>query len=273
MKKEMDNLQIKNELCEMLRVLDEYLTRNHIRYSIMSGTMLGAVRHGGFIPWDDDIDVGILREDYDRLVKILKADRYISSGLRASGFEVDREDWPFIKIYNCNTIAQDPTMVETCELWIDVFPFDNVADKGSMIQTMEISFLRNVFFQKRVIEGHFREEEQKKGALRIIKDKIGLFVARYVNRNQLIAHYIKTCSKYKIKNTLYVEDLTWGNKEVPRVLFDEIVDYQFENITVKGFKDYDTYLKCIYGDYMRLPPEDQRVNHGLKVWKVKENEK
>ena len=54
--------------------------------------------------------------------------------------------------------------------------------------------------------------------------------------------------------------MTWGTKAVPRALFDEIVDYQFNDITVKGFKDYDTYLKRVYGDYMQLPPEDQREN-------------
>ena len=67
--------------------------------------------------------------------------------------------------------------------------------------------------------------------------------------------------------------MTWGTKAVPRALFDEIVDYQFNDITVKGFKDYDTYLKRVYGDYMQLPPEDQRVNHGIKAWRVTENEK
>ena len=56
-------------------------------------------------------------------------------------------------------------------------------------------------------------------------------------------------------------------------MFNELADYQFENITVKGFKDYDTYLTAIYGDYMKLPPESQRINHGIKAWRVAENEK
>ena len=67
--------------------------------------------------------------------------------------------------------------------------------------------------------------------------------------------------------------MTWGTKAVPHALFDEIADYQFEDITVKGIKDYDTYLNYVYGDYMKLPPEDQRVNHGIKAWRVTEYEK
>lgn len=72
MKEQLDSIEVKEELCRMLKELDEYLGRHEIQYSIMSGTMLGAVRHGGFIPWDDDIDIAILRKDYDRLIEILR---------------------------------------------------------------------------------------------------------------------------------------------------------------------------------------------------------
>lgn len=93
--------QIQHELCLMLEKIDKFLEQNNIRYSIMSGTMLGAVRHRGFIPWDDDTDIGILRADYDRLVKILKNQNEISGNLSGIGFEINSNDfWPFIKIIN-----------------------------------------------------------------------------------------------------------------------------------------------------------------------------
>ena len=63
-----------------------------------------------------------------------------------------------------------------------------------------------------------------------------------------------------------MQDLTWGTKSVPSSLFDDIVNYKFENIYVKGFEDYDAYLKCVYGDYMIIPPEHERVGHGIKAW-------
>ena len=79
----------------MLKELDEYLGEHGIQYSIMSGTLLGAVRHGGFIPWDDDIDIAVLRKDYDRLIEILRKNKRIGEELEISGYEVDKTDMPF----------------------------------------------------------------------------------------------------------------------------------------------------------------------------------
>ena len=92
-----------------------------------------------------------------------------------------------------------------------------------------------------------------------------------------ISNNIIQLSKQTCQYCDFMADLSWGSNEikkcVPSYLFNELADYQFENITVKGFKDYDTYLTAIYGDYMKLPPESQRINHGIKAWRVAENEK
>ena len=84
---------------------------------------------------------------------------------------------------------------------------------------------------------------------------------------------IRNCSGIKVSDSIYVEDSTRGTKAGAKEVFDELREYRFETMTVKGFKDYDTYLKCIYGDYMTLPPEEKRVNHGIKPWRVNNYEK
>lgn len=273
-KKELlSEMQLKAELCEMMVAVDNYLRSNDIRYSVARGTMLGAIRHNGFIPWDDDIDIGILRKDYNKLLLKLQNNRTICNGLYASGFEIGEEDWPFIKIYNERVLVQDDAMKNgRTKLWIDIFPFDNVPNYFANIYWEQIKFLRKIYYKQRYLEGFYSNIKVKKGFYRELKRCIGLKLASNIDRNKLLSYYIRVCTKYETNKTSLVQDLTWDNKPVPRYLFDDLVDYQFENITVKGFKDYDTYLTCVYGDYMKLPPEDQRVNHGIRAWRVNSDE-
>lgn len=269
---ELDDRQVKFELCQMIRSVDKFMATYEIKYSVMSGTLLGAIRHKGFIPWDDDVDIGVLREDYDKLVGLLKEKKNIGDNLTASGFEVDGADWPFVKIYNDNISVDVYGMTNESKLWIDIFPFDNVPNHCQFLYWKWIDFLRKIYFRRRVLEGFYNVIEEKDTLWKKTKEVMGTVLAIIINKNLLMECYIKNCKIFKIWNCNTIQDLTWGTKPIPKYLFDDLVDYQFENITVKGFKDYDTYLTCIYGDYMKLPPEDQRVNHGIKAWRVNSDE-
>ncbi len=259
MERELSNKEIKAELCLMLKALIEYLEKNDIRYSVVCGTLLGAVRHKGFIPWDDDIDVGIYRDDYDRLVLLLRKDRKISDNLKASGFEIGdgESDWPFIKIYNDKIIVQDKELTYRTKLWVDVFPFDNYHDS---VQWFLVRVLRKFFFTKRLLEGMYSHPWKCLKVTRKIAEKL--------DKQKLTEEYIKLCTKYRDKKCRYIQDMTWGNKKVPGFIFDELEEYEFENMIVKGFKEYDAYLKFTYGDYMEIPPEEERDNHQIMAWMV-----
>ena len=272
-KEQLDSIEIKIELCRMLKELDEYLGEHGIQYSIMSGTLLGAVRHGGFIPWDDDIDIAVLRKDYDRLIEILRKNKRIGAELEMSGYEVDKTDMPFLKVYNKLIAVKDNLANDSSELWIDIFPFDNVPDRGTRSYCQCVRLMQKLYQKNLEANGFYALEATRKKGIYNYLNKIVVWIAGKFNKEKLVERYVGFCKKYKNQECRYIQDLTWGTKAVPRALFDEIVDYQFNDITVKGFKDYDTYLKCVYGDYMQLPPEDQRVSHGIKAWRVTENEK
>lgn len=269
--KYLNDEQIKEELTIMLAQLDSILSEEKIEYSIMSGTMLGAVRHSGFIPWDDDIDVGMTRKEFTRFVSLLKENKL----LFGYGYAVGNGNFPYIKIVNKNIKVVDKELLKPQYLWIDVFPFDYI-DAGW--QFTMINFMRKILYFKRCSENELTFDTRNGSFLKRLKDNILLLITKIVSIKYINNKIDKLCIECnnKFKNSKYMADLSWGRldnkKFVPATLFDDLIDYKFEGITVKGFKDYDTYLNCIYGNYMELPPEDQRVNHGVKAWRVTDNE-
>ena len=269
------NSEVKNELLDILVKLDKIFKENMLEYSIMSGTLLGAVRHGGFIPWDDDIDIAMRREEYDRFLTLIKNGLLESYGLAATGYEVNKDFWPFLKVINPQIgVEQDQDGQATqCDyLWIDVFPFDYLPETKSKETLREIAYQRKLLGYKIAQEKEFYKH---KNGIKKVTYYILAEIFKFVSVDR-INEKIISLSKSNAEKTTLMGDLTWGragaDKCVPASLFDELVEYTFEDVAVKGFKDYDSYLKQIFGDYMKLPPENQRVNHGIKAWRITKNE-
>lgn len=262
--------EVKEELKEMLSWLNAFLGEYEINYTIMSGTMLGAVRHGGFIPWDDDIDIGLLRNDYEKLIHIARD--FEDSKYKFEGFEVEGFGRPFLKFIN-KEIAVEIDNEEDHHLWIDIFPFDGVPNHFSGIYQFYFhKVLRNIRNTKNEVtfEKGLANQSSK---IKQLYNRLLRFITQKYSENDINRIIIRQAKERKIDKCDYIEDITWGNKKFPKRCMEKLIDYKFENITVKGMKDYDTYLKSIYGDYMKLPPVEKRVNHGIKSWRVEENEK
>ena len=118
--------EIQEEEVKMLSVLIDFLDEEKIDYYLMYGSLLGAIRHSGFIPWDDDIDVGILRDDYEKLLNLLKNKGIeINSHICFIGWELSNSDWPYLKLVNTK-IGIDGNSRSDKNLYIDVFPLDNI---------------------------------------------------------------------------------------------------------------------------------------------------
>lgn len=265
--------EIKNELIEIIKKFDRFASENELKYSISSGTMLGAIRHGGFIPWDDDIDVIMLRNDYDKLVQILLKNNYIDKNIQGIGYELHNSDIPFVKIVNKTIMAKEvqrETIQMETYLWVDIFPLDAVPTRGEKLYSFYIEkILRKIYQYRREAEHKFIIKRNW------VKDQFMLLIKKVlanISFDDFIALYIRQCSKYSIENCEKIKDVTWGNKSFSKDLMNEIVEYKFENIVVKGMKDYDTYLTGLYGNYMKLPKEEERINHGIKAWRVGNDE-
>ncbi len=248
--------EIQNKLLEMLNWFHEFCAQNGLKYFAIGGTLLGAVRHKGFIPWDDDIDLGMPRDDYKRFLSLAK-------GLIDSRFVAETADdgkegfiYSFCKLYDTSTTVVYKTKYKTKRgLFLDIFPLDGIGE------TLEegVKNYRKVEFKNRVISA-------KRG--KISKNKpfyqnASVFIAKFIpyNWHKALKKLHALCEERDYNTSKFVGNLfgRWHEHEiVEREWFGEPKEYEFENIRICGPNDADSYLKSIYGDYMTLPPEQNR---------------
>ena len=254
--------EIQEEEVNILKKTLIFLNENNIKYYIFAGTFLGAVRHSGFIPWDDDIDLCMVREEYDKLIKVLSKNAKIADDIFAIGYEIGNSDWPYIKIVNKN-IFVDLSIKHDKNLWIDLFPLDNVVleDKRFFKKwyKMKLNYVRKC-------EDLYDYKPLYNNMLKRIVRKLYLLMLRTISMDNYVNKYISFCSKYKNDTGfLFCHWLQNSNQYICR---NELIDktYKFEGLNVNGLKDYDKILTRFYGDYMKIPSEEERRTHEFKAW-------
>ena len=251
--------KIQEEELNILKILSKYLLENDIKYSIYYGTLLGAIRHNGFIPWDDDIDIALLRKDYNKLLACLERDNGVldkNKSIEAIGFELGNSKCPYIKIINNSIEILDDFNYDKY-LWIDVFPLDNVIDNNKLY-FRKLDFLRRIYFLKR--------EEMNGEISKTFKNKIGRFFVKFINYDKFLKRYIKYCKKYENIDTKLIAKNIWARKTICLKEKFEVEECCFDNAKVLRVKDYDYFLKVLYGnDYLSLPPVEKRVTHLFKA--------
>ena len=253
----------------MLEILEEVhriCEENEIEYFLIDGTLLGAVRHGGFIPWDDDLDIGMTRENYNKFKKVAKEELNHSFFLQS--VETDKE----YKLYHIPLkVRKNDTLFEEFGeenepyhrgIYIDVFPYDKLSDNGlkAFVQKKVLGFL---------IKGKFKnlkEEKSIKGTMR----KVIYTVLKPLSYERLdtIAHSTLKWSEGSKRDTYnYGVELLWDKdfKESDLFPLKKIV---FEGKEFWAPNNPHEVLTNIYGDYMTLPKEDERVWHAKGIYKV-----
>ena len=255
--------EIKERELNLLTVFDAFCRENHLRYSLCGGSLLGAIRHKGFIPWDDDIDVLMPRPDYDAFFRLAKEKKAFKTG----NFSDCTSPCPFVRLFDADTIVEREYSATTdaAHLWIDVFPMDGLpADDEELARLFKKSrFLRHmlVFSDARFGTGASFKS-------RVVK-MLSYLPTRLVGRYRWAAMIDKNARTLAWDSGDYVGGLAWGYGPCERVLRSEAetyVDIPFEGRTFKAFSCWDTYLSQLYGDYMVPPPEGKRGNHKMKVW-------
>ena len=241
-------------LDEIVRICEKY----KLTYYLVGGTLLGAVRHRGFIPWDDDLDIGMPRKDYEKFIKLAKDE--LDKKYYLQYFQEDKEYWQcFLKIRKNNTLF-DETMIENIEthkgIFVDIFPYDNL-DKIGFVYKCKWSIFQNLLKFCLYYRGIFK------------KDRINhLFFCKLCSifgMNNILKFCTSWMKKNKNENSKYlvVYHGSYGNvkERFERNWILPTKKIEFENKMYNCPNDYDSVLKNVYGDYMKLPPVEKRVTH------------
>lgn len=247
---------------EILDEIDRICRKNNINYCLVGGTLLGAVRHGGFIPWDDDLDVAMPRNDYEKFIDVCKNE--LSDDFYLHSIETDKTYWlPFIKIRKKYTIFEEKNTAGLgCKtgIYVDIFPLDDatVIDSSKkrfvtqVIKEISALYLFKIGFYKRHYCRPFRK------AIYWFMSMIPT-VELHKIQNRLMKRYNGDFSKYFIN---YGSNYSPIKQTMPKETYIPFKEISFEGKMYFAPNDTNYYLKRIYGEnYMELPPVEKRITH------------
>ena len=250
---------------DILSTIDRFCRENHIKYSLGCGSMLGAARHKGYIPWDDDIDIYLLRDEYEKLIAMIPNtldDIQIASLKRDT-----RWDRAYSKAYNCRTEVQDAGNKYRIGVGIDIYPIDIVPENDIDWLTYDKKRRRYQQIYEWKISMIFRKG--RKWWKYLFLPFVKLLLIPFPTRK--FAEFIENYSmKFKGGDSPYVFECCQGvlqKRPFKRSTLENLIDMPFEDRVFCGMRDYDEYLTNAYGDWRELPPLEKRVSHHVyKAW-------
>ena len=248
--------KLHNTQLEILREIDRVCKLHNISYFLDSGSALGAIRHQGFIPWDDDIDIAMLREEYDRFCEI--APKALNDNFFFQSILTDRfYNKLHVKIRKNNTkfiekLGGNPNMHNG--IFVDIVPFDKVPSRFAKI----FSWL--AFTYQRMFVYRYEKDSLKPNAVKN-------FLSELFTGKNTLKRYNRICKLFSTMKCDYsyvaFDYPDYQRFVFPANIFSNIVNVTFEGLPYPVVKGYDDYLRIMYGDYMKLPPEEDRRTHDV----------
>ena len=270
MKEITDNRELQRIELGILESVHSFCSKNGIRYFLSGGTLLGAVRHGGFIPWDDDVDIMMPRPDYERFCNTFSAPFYSVHTFRNDPAYF----FPFAKVHDDRTIlVEDRDPHGKHAVCIDVFPLDGVSDNGpAPRRLLGKQRLFYSFFSVLRAPPLFRKRPWRRQLalwaglpLRLIPRRLRAAAVR-----RTLFWLDRSVSRQEFGKSPYACVLVWGGTLVelcPRSVYDSAVPIRFENDEFFAMSEWKAYLESHYGDYMTPPPPGKRAtHHGFRAW-------
>ena len=260
----MESREIQSYCLDIIRAFDCFAKENHLTYWMSGGTLLGAVRHKGFIPWDDDVDLMMPRPDYEYLLHHFVDERY-----RLSSCEKNAEyHTPFARIWDSETALEWNVLQEkNIGVFIDVFPMDGFPTNEikSKLHLWHLKYYR-VLINASMRKSFLKDEKW------VVAKKLLKKLLRH-NGNYYSLKLNNLAKKYDYEKSAFVGVKTTSvhlfREKNTKEVFSGTIYVPFENMSLPAPTGYDTYLSHLYGDYMQLPPEEERHSeHEFVIYKM-----
>lgn len=259
------------EELEMAKMIIAICEKYDLEYFMMGGTLLGAKRHEGFIPWDDDLDIGLKRRDYETFMAVAESE--LSAPYSIHHHRNDKDYiYPYIRIQNDRiSLRRENTRSKTIQkLWVDIFPLDGVPSSGFQRWRWEKTLyilrgLRNLSCFDELVNIN----KEYKGLKKVIVT-LGLKtnIQKFLNTNAILYRLDNFLKKWSLEEESYIGNPMGGHwfKEVyPKSYYERTVLMTFEGVEMSAPVDYEKILVQMYGDYMQLPKEEDRNWHGTSL--------
>ncbi len=260
----MTTTDILNVSLDILQDVHNFCVKNGIKYTLFGGTLIGAIRHKGFIPWDDDVDIAMTREEYEKFIHTYKSEKGYKLFSRENS---DNVYLAFSRVCDMNKTFVDSSNISWTDkptgIWIDIFPIDGVE---SDYQAAEI---RHKIIRKVWKKGYWwrRTQDSFNFKNKTIKHNFGTLVYKvinlFVNGKKSFDKHIELCKQIPFIGSKMYSNLSflgYGIREYcSSDVFDNYVLVPFEDRQFYVMSGYDKALRSKYGDYMQLPPEKDRV--------------
>lgn len=256
--REINSDELKKIQLEILDMVNHFCSENNIKFWLDSGTLLGAIRHKGYIPWDDDVDIGMLRDDFERFISLFNK---TGGKYKVICNELDSECvYPFAKILDADTVLYEPDEKNGVKLSvnIDLFVYD-VTPGGDKTKKQydrrdKYAFLNSVQYNLYPSKTWYKKVPKAALCIALQLFPKGFFASKLVrNSKQYVGQELNHVGNFTAASRVLCE----------KAVFDSTILWDFEGKKYPIPVGYDKWLTAFYGDYMQLPPIEKRVTHHL----------
>ena len=245
---------------DILKDIHDFCVTNNIRYTLIFGTLLGAIRHKGYIPWDDDIDIAMPRPDYERFVSSYKS----STGYYyVYDYRKDPDYYnPYAKIADVRTVLEENISMKNIGINIDVFPFDYMFDTKQEC----FNFIDRLNIYKKIFRIKLVKPGEKNSFIKRVLIRLAKLVCLPISAKKIVEKEYALVQTLKNENAKYVglaidPEIGPAYKSVfSRSMFEKFVMVSFEDLSFYALENYDEWLREMYGDYMTPPPMSNRTS-------------